>query len=193
MNDTDERSDAALIAAVRAGDERAFTQLMRRHKQELYRFVRAYSGDASEAFDLVQESFVAAWSALSRYDPQRPFGIWLKRIALNKCRDWRRRRAVRHFFYRAEDINKPGVEIAQPPPASGDRETEWARLDKAIAALPGSLKAPLLLSLTDTTSYREIGDALGLTAKAVEVRIYRAKRMLAETLGAGPDTDGETR
>jgi RNA polymerase sigma-70 factor (ECF subfamily) len=183
MTETNERSDAALIAAVLAGEERAFTALMRRHKEDLYRFVRAYTGDAGEAFDLVQETFVAAWRALRRFDARRPFGVWLKRIALNKCRDWRRRRAVRHFFYRAEDIDRPGLEIEQPIAAANDREAALMRLDEAIAALPHGLKAPLLLSLTGEISYREIGESLGLTAKAVEGRIYRAKRALIEALG----------
>lgn len=183
MTSPDERDDAALVAGVLAGDQRAFTQLMRRHKDGLYRFVRGYVGDASEAYDLVQEAFVAAWHALARYDRRRPFGVWLKRIAINKCRDWRRRRAVRQFFYRAEDINRPGLEIAQPIPTGSDHEDELARLDRAIAALPPGLKEPLLLALTEDMAYREIGKALGITAKAVEVRIYRAKRALAEALG----------
>jgi RNA polymerase sigma-70 factor (ECF subfamily) len=182
MTDSDERSDAALIAAVLVGEERAFTALMRRHKEDLYRFVRAYTGDAGEAFDIVQESFVAAWRALKRFDERRPFGIWLKRIAINKCRDWRRRRAVRSFFYRAEDIDRLGLQVEQPVVAANDREDALRRLDEAIAALPDGLKAPLLLSLTGEASYREIGESLGLTAKAVEVRIYRARRELAQTL-----------
>ena len=183
MTDADERDDAALVAAILAGDERAFTHLMRRHKEGLYRFVRGYVGDASEAYDLVQEAFVAAWHALARYDRQRPFGIWLKRIAINKCRDWRRRRAVRAFFYKAEDIDRPGVDIVQPSVAANDREDELARLEDAIAALPSNLKEPLLLSLTEDMSHRDIAEALGITAKAVEVRIYRAKRVLTGTLG----------
>ena len=183
MTGPDERDDAALVAGVLAGDQRAFTQLMRRHKDGLYRFVRGYVGDASEAYDLVQEAFVAAWHALSRYDSQRSFPVWLKRIAINKCRDWRRRRAVRQFFYKAEDIARPGLDVAQPIPTPSDYEDELVRLDSAIAALPPSLKEPLLLSLTEEMAYREIGEALGITAKAVEVRIYRAKRALAEALG----------
>ncbi len=182
MTEPDERDDAALVAAVLAGDQRAFTQLMRRHKDSLYRFVRGYVGDASEAYDLVQESFVAAWHALARYDRQRSFGIWLKRIAINKCRDWRRRRAVRAFFYDAEDIDRPGLDIAQPIAAAKEREDELARLDDAIAALPANLKEPLLLSLMGEMSHRDIAEALGMTAKAVEVRIYRAKRALAGAL-----------
>ncbi len=182
MTSPDERDDAALVAAVLAGDQRAFTQLMRKHKDGLYRFVRGYVGDPGEAYDLVQEAFVAAWRALARYDNQRPFGIWLKRIAINKCRDWRRRRAVRQFFYKAEDINRLGLDVAQPIPIADEREDDFARLDSAIAALPSGLKEPLLLSLTEGMSHRDIGEALGITAKAVEVRIYRAKRALAEAL-----------
>lgn len=183
MTDTDERDDAALVAAILAGDQRAFTQLMRRHKDNLYRFVRGYVGDASEAYDLVQEAFVAAWHALARYDRQRSFGIWLKRIAVNKCRDWRRRRAVRAFFYKADDINRPGLDIAQPIVGANEREDELTSLDNAIAALPSNLKEPLLLSLTEDMSHRDIAEALGITAKAVEVRIYRAKRAVTEALG----------
>lgn len=183
MTTPDERDDAALVAAIRAGDQRAFTHLMRRHKESLYRFVRGYVGDASEAYDLVQEALVAAWRALARYDTERSFGVWLKRIAINKCRDWRRRRTVRQFFYNAEHIDRPGLDIAEPIAIASDQEHEFARLDDAIAALPASLKEPLLLSLTEELSHREIGEALGITAKAVEVRLYRAKRALHEAIG----------
>lgn len=182
MTNRNERDDAALVAAVTAGDQRAFTQLMRQHKDDLYRLVRGHTGDASEAYDLVQEAFVAAWRSLARYDNQRSFRVWLRRIAINKCRDWRRRRAVRQFFYKAEDINRPGFESAQPIPAETNHEAEFAQLDAAIAALPSSLKEPLLLSLTEDMSHREIGEALQITAKAVELRIYRAKRLLTEAL-----------
>jgi len=183
MTGADQRDDAALVAAVLAGDQRAFTPLMRRHKEGLYRFVRGYVGDAGEAYDLVQEAFVAAWRAFAQYDQRRSFAIWLKRIAINKCRDWRRRRAVRQFFYKADDIQRPGLVIEQPTQATNDSADELIQLDEAIAALPANLKEPLLLALTGDMSHREVGEMLGLSAKAVEVRIYRAKRALAQALG----------
>src|SRR3546814_18300648 len=58
-------------------------------------------GDADEAMDLTQETFVSGFSALDRYDGDRPFRTWIARIAPNKCRDWARRRTVRAFFSRA--------------------------------------------------------------------------------------------
>src|SRR3546814_7990247 len=61
-------------------------------------------GDVDEAMDLTQEAFVAAFAAIDRYDSERPFRIWISRIAINKCRDWARRRKVRAFFARALPI-----------------------------------------------------------------------------------------
>ena len=79
--------DASLAVAARQGDQAAFAALMRRHKGWLYQFIRRYVADRDDAYDVLQESFVSAWGALSRFDPERPFEAWLRRIALNKCRD----------------------------------------------------------------------------------------------------------
>src|SRR3546814_15365309 len=67
----------------------------------VYRLIVKQIGDADEAMDLTQETFVSGFSALDRYDGERPFRTWIARIALNKCRDWARRRKVRAFFSRA--------------------------------------------------------------------------------------------
>ena len=87
-----EAPDDQLAASAVAGDERAFARLIARHKDGLYRFIRRYTGDPDEAYDLLQETFAAAWMALKRYDAARSFPTWLRSIALNKCRDWSRRR-----------------------------------------------------------------------------------------------------
>jgi RNA polymerase sigma-70 factor (ECF subfamily) len=188
MNAAPEGDDGALAARALGGDDRAFTELMRRHKNNLYRFVRGYVGDATEAYDLVQESFVAAWRALDKYDRARSFSVWLKHIAINRCRDWRRRRLVRAFFYAAQDIE--GVQVADGEiPADNDTERELMRLDAAIAGLPQNLKEPLLLTLLDGLTHKQAGAALGLSAKAVELRIYRAKRALSKALGGRDDPD----
>ena len=96
-------SDADLVGQALGGDDHAFTLLMRRHKAGLYRFVRRYVGDADGAVDVVQESFVAAWRALRRFDGRRPFGVWLRAIALNKCRDRGRRQLVRRLAFGDKD------------------------------------------------------------------------------------------
>jgi RNA polymerase sigma factor CnrH len=179
-------SDAALARRAVAGERAAFDALVRRYQEPLYRFVRRYVGEPDEAYDLLQEALVSAWQALGRYDPERPAFAWLRRIALNKCRDWSRRRAVRQFFFRAAPLDdSAATAIAAPSEVEDAHESNLARLDAAIAALPARLKEPLLLTAFEGLSQQETGDMLGLTAKAVETRVYRARKRLAEILTSG--------
>jgi RNA polymerase sigma factor (sigma-70 family) len=177
--------DASLALAARQGDQPAFAALMRRHKQWLYRFVRRYVGDRDDAYDVVQESFVSAWSALARYDPERPFEAWLRRIALNKCRDRARRSAVRRAALALLGVTagSTGAETVSPPADSKAAGNEaLKRLEQAVAALPRQLKEPLVLTMLEGLSHKEAAELLGVNAKAIETRVYRAKRQLATVL-----------
>jgi RNA polymerase sigma-70 factor (ECF subfamily) len=177
--------DSELVRRARAGEQRAFSQLMARHKHWVYRFVRRYVGDADEAYDVTQDAFVAAMSNLHRYDPSRPFDAWLRRIALNKCRDRARREAVRRAFGLSRRGPEETEAVADTAAGADQTLAEGAALkalDHAIAALPASLKEPLVLTALEGLSHKEAGAVLGLSAKAVEVRVYRAKRQLAEML-----------
>jgi len=188
-----DRDDAALVAATLAGNDAAFTALMQRHKGALHRFVRLYVGDADEALDLVQETFLAAWKALDRFDSRRAMTAWLRQIALNKCRDWGRRRKVRAFFYGASEldydissgagaVSDGGSAPTAPPAEEGRRERRLLALEAAIAALPAPLRAALILTAIEGLSHEQAGAALGVTAKAVETRVYRARQDLRRRL-----------
>lgn len=188
---SDAEDDAHLVAAALANDANAFTRLMRRHKDAIYRFVRRYVGDSDEAFDLVQETFVSAWAALGKFDTTRPLPAWLKRIALNKCRDWSRRRTVRQFFFRALSLDSRHVEVSEAVADAIDDEGRFELLDRAIASLPANLKEPLILTAFDGMSHREAAELLQITPKAIETRIYRARQELAKVLHVPPrDVEG---
>jgi RNA polymerase sigma-70 factor (ECF subfamily) len=181
----DDLADASLAVAARGGDQAAFAAIMRRHKGWLYQFIRRYVADRDDAYDVLQESFVAAWSALSRFDPERPFEAWLRRIALNKCRDRARRTAVRRAALHLFGIGLAGTSGESTMPAADSHaQTDQAvrRLEAAIARLPRSLKEPLVLTMLEGLSHREAGEMLGINSKAVETRVYRAKRQLAVML-----------
>lgn len=176
--------DADLVRAALAGESNAFSALMTRHKDTLYRFVRRYVGDADEAFDIVQESFVACWAALDTFDQTRAFPTWLRRIAINKCRDWGRRRKVRQFFFGAAPLSAAETAKAPEDDAGDDDviERSLEQLDQAVAALPRALKEPLLLTVFEQLSHLEAGGVLGVSAKAIETRVYRAKQKLRAAL-----------
>jgi RNA polymerase sigma factor (sigma-70 family) len=186
VSDPPERSDAELAQVAAKGDERAFAVLVARHKDSLYRLLRRYVGDSDEAYEAAHEAFIAAWSALARYDPSRPFGAWLRTIAINKARDRGRRLAVRRFFFGAQADDE--ARTAEIPDRSLSAEEELlqrdrlAELDRAISQLPANLKEALLLTAIDGRSQQEAGEILGVTAKTIETRVYRARRALAQTL-----------
>lgn len=178
--------DGALALRATRGDDLAFSLLMRRHKGRLHAFARRHLGDADAALDVVQESFVAAWKALDRYDPARPFPTWLAAIALNKCRDRGRRLKVRRLILGERSIDAPGTpDYADPASGPEDealRSERMAGLEAAIARLPDQLKEPLILTALEGLSQQEAADLLKISAKAVETRVYRARRRLADWL-----------
>ena len=185
MTGAEPEPDSELVRRARAGEQRAFSQLMARHKHWVYRFVRRYVGDADEAYDVTQDAFVAAMANLHRYDAARPFDAWLRRIALNKCRDRARREAVRRAFglsRRGPEETEQVADTAAGADQSLAAGAALKALDAAIAALPAALRDPLVLTALEGLSQKEAGEVLGLSAKAVEVRVYRAKRQLAELL-----------
>jgi RNA polymerase sigma factor (sigma-70 family) len=178
-------TDEVLAGQAAKGDERAFALLVGRHKEALYRLLRRYTGDADEAYEAVHEAFVAAWAALGRYDPARAFGPWLRTIAINKARDRGRKMAVRRFFFGSVAPDDALARAIDPGLAADDqlrqRQT-MSLLEQAIAKLPDALKAPLVLTAFEGLSHEEAAAILGVTAKAVETRIYRARKILATTL-----------
>ena len=177
-----------LLARAAAGESHAFGHLMQATKADLYRFIRAYVGDGEEAYDLVQETYTAAWLAIGRYDPSRPFEAWLRTIALNKCRDWSRRRAVRRVVRGVMGLDTPYAAAVGDDAPGGetrlDDQRRAALLRHALTELPDTLKAPLLLATLDGRSYADIAAFLRITPKAVETRIARARRRLSEALDA---------
>lgn len=179
-------ADGELAALSVAGSNPAFAELVRRHSSIVYRLILGNVGDPDEALDLVQETFVSAHAALARYDPARPLRAWLATIAINKCRDWARRRAVRRFLTFAQPIEdiedhltdgRPGHDVE-----TADRQ-ELARLQRAIAKLPAKLREPIVLHTIEGLSQVETAVVLSITEKAVETRLRRARHKLAEMLG----------
>lgn len=178
-------SDGELATLSVAGRDVAFAELVRRHRSAVYRLIIGNVAEADEALDLVQETFVSAHRAMNRFDGARPMRAWLAAIALNKCRDWARRRAVRRFIFFARPIDEVAEVLADDRPGhdvqAADRQ-ELERLRRAITDLPASLREPLVLHTVEGMSQAETAAVLSITEKAVETRLRRARIKLHEML-----------
>lgn len=179
-------SPEEVSARAAGGDRAAFSDLMRQTKAALFRIIRRYVGDEQEAWDLLQDTYAAAWLSIRRYDPTRPFEAWLRTIALNKCRDWSRRRFVRRLIRGDLDLSSPEA-LAVPDgsdPADDRMEAagRLSRLNEEMGRLPPHLKAPLLLTAIEGRSQAETAGILGISVKAVETRVARARRRLSDAL-----------
>jgi RNA polymerase sigma factor CnrH len=181
---TSDNPDAALVRGALAGEAQASRALVERHREAVYRLARAATGDAEEAFDLTQEAFVAAFGALSRYDPARPFRGWIAAITLNKCRDHARRRAVRRFLRLPlpDNVADWVADEAPSPEAQAADRAELRQTARAVAELPPALKDVLILRTIEGMSQQETAEALGISTKAVETRLYRARQKLTEAM-----------
>jgi RNA polymerase sigma-70 factor (ECF subfamily) len=177
-------TDGELAALAVAGRQTAYGELMRRYRDGVYRLIRGHIGDADEALDVTQQSFLAAFTALGRYDQARPFRLWIARIAINKCHDWARRRAVRRllsFALPIEEVNAVADPDVTPDILLADRQ-DLARTMAAIATLPRALRDTIVLRTIDGLSQAETAIVLGISEKAVETRLYRARSRLQEKL-----------
>ncbi|HQS19133.1 RNA polymerase sigma factor [Reyranella sp.] len=183
--DLQELSDSELVALSIAGRDRAFGEIVRRHRDVLYRIAFASLGDADDALDCVQDVFVSAHGALRRFDERRALRPWLVAIVLNRCRDLARRRRVRSFLGFALPLGATADTVAEDNPrqddASVDRQ-ELLRTVRAISQLPAALREPLVLHTMEGMSQAEAARTLGVSEKAIENRLRRARQQLRKQL-----------
>lgn len=174
-------SDADLVVRARSGDDPAFGQLIRRHQNSIFRFLSHQVSNPADASDIAQETFVALFRSLDRYDTSRPFLAWAFVIARNKARDHHRRRAALRWVGVDDQYDRMASPAPDPEREVADRE-ELSQVELLIRALPEGLRTPLLLSAMEGLSHEEIGAVMDMSAKAVEVRVYRARKALKAQL-----------
>jgi RNA polymerase sigma-70 factor (ECF subfamily) len=165
-------SDEELIAAVAAGDEHALDALYRRYERQLYQFLFRHGG-ARDVEDRVQETWMRVVAAARRFDPARRFSTWLFQIALNLCRDARRRPPP--------DPIDPGTIERSAPDAGSLQATENALdAERLLAALPEAQREVLMLRYYADLTEAEVATILDCPIGTVKSRTHHALARLAE-------------
>jgi RNA polymerase sigma-70 factor (ECF subfamily) len=186
---TPDEQDRADMARLVAGHDPALDELMGRHAERLYNYLLRVVQNETDAADLAEESFVRVYQNRARFRPAHRFSTWLYTIATNLARDLQRHRARHPNVSLEGEPGEPGRDLRETLPEGkpNPREllvaTERAEaVRKAVAALPEDLRVPLVLAEYEDKSYAEIAEILQCSAKAVEMRLYRARQDLRTKL-----------
>ena len=177
--------DVALVRACQRGDREAFGVLVSRHARSILSLTTRMLGQTADAEDVSQETFVAAYKALSRFQFDSKFSTWLYRIATNKCTDALRARRPENISLDAGgDESALAWETANEETPLGEleqAELAW-ELDTAIQALPHLYRESFVLKHIEGLGYDEMSAILGVHRDTLKMRVYKARTLLCQSL-----------
>ena len=163
------------IAAAAAGDVTAFEHLYRQFSPRVYGLCLRLTGQREAAEDCTQESFVAAWRSLARFERRSRFSTWMHRIAVHCVLS--RRKGLRAEY----EVAEPSFGLPdRADPGSGAPPLD---VERAIAALPDGARHVLVLVGIYGYSHAEAAHALGIAEGTCKSQLHRARQLLASTLG----------
>lgn len=171
-----EEPDPRTIRAAAAGDDDAFAALMRVSQPHVWRFLRHLLGDAEQAADVTQETFVRVHRALPRFRFEARFSTWVFSIARHAAIDEQRRQGRRERLQGA---------LARPTPRPDG--ALGAELRAALASLSPRLREAFVLVEVFGQTYQDAADVLATPVGTVKSRVFRARRELVAWFEAGQE------
>lgn len=173
------REDAAAVALARDGDSEAFRSLVERHSRVVFRVAFRMTGNAADAEDVVQETFLRAYRQLGRFESRANFGTWVYRIAVNCAIDYMRARPKRESAEDDDVLERAAGGTRQPGAEQLVLAGEiGARVQAALSRLSDMERAAFVMRHYQGFSIEEIGRALGLKTNAAKHSIFRAVRKM---------------
>ncbi len=173
--------DAALMQKIAGGNNRAFERLVQRHLPRSVRMAARITGSAAEAEDAVQEAFIRVWKHAAQWESPdaagAQFSTWFYRIVLNLCIDHKRKRT----FTPLDDISEPDDERDNAETGLQRRELS-ERVRGAVDTLPDRQRAAFVLCFYEERSNKEAAAVLGVSVKALESLLVRARKTLHDNL-----------
>ena len=175
--DRDDRNDLDLVRGTLGGRRDDFVVLVERHRRSLQRFVEQQVGDRAAADEIVQMTFVQAYTRLASFRAQASFKTWLYSVALNLCRD-RARSEKRRATVPVEDA----LEMVPSTQPTLEEVVVGATVQRRVAALPDRQRSVLSLRIWGDLSFRDIGSMLGISENSAKVSYHHAIRRLKHWL-----------
>jgi RNA polymerase sigma-70 factor (ECF subfamily) len=179
--------DKNLISRCQAGDESAFESLVLKYQRELFHLVSWNVGSAAEAEDIVQDILSKVYFSLAKFDNNRPFYPWLRRVAINQCYDElrrvRRRKILKFTELNDQDtrmierlMSVPQAEPSSPTPSNGDEMRSL--MQTVLERLPEKQRMAIVLRDFRQVSYEEMAETMRCSKQAVRLKVFRARARL---------------
>ena len=169
-----------LVSRARRGDGPSFAELIRRHERLALGVAYGVLHDGQLAGDVVQEAFVRAWRRLDGLAQASSFAPWLCGIVRNLCVDQKRRRRL--AVCGIEEANGEADGRARDPADEMGRRELSERVSAALDGLDETTRSAMVLRYYENLSSKEIGELLGLSSAAVDMRLMRGRQALKEKL-----------
>ena len=185
------RHDFELVIAARSGNEKAFTQLMKRYRDAIFFMLLKMVYNKEDAEDLTIEAFGKAFININQYEPQFAFSTWLFRIASNNAIDHLRKKRINTVPLDTSTgrDSHSGIDFNYNIPSESDNpedafiRTQNAKvLHKAVSSLKPRYRTLLELRYFNEYSYSEIAEELNLPLGTVKVQLFRSREMLLEII-----------
>ncbi len=181
------QQDRALASAAMAGDPAAFEAIVRHNNRLLFRTARGIVSD-DEAQDVVQETYLRAFTRLGTYRGDAALGTWLARIAINVALTVQRRRKPLESFNVNDDGDMEAEMIPAPDEHAPDSQAGGQELrtllQASIAELPPIYRSVFMLRAVEEMSVADTAWCLGVSAEVVKTRFLRARALLRERLAS---------
>lgn len=175
------QSEQDLAQMAQQGDPEAFSELVCIYQDSVFRLCFRLLGDRQDAEDLAQEAFIRSFRHREKYDPSRPFGPWVRRIAANLCLNYLQARQT--LAVPLEDELQLSPPAREPDPESIQEMAEQSQqVRAALLALPPHYRLVIELRHYQEQSYAEIADTLSLPLSDVKSYLFRARKQLAAWL-----------
>ncbi len=177
-----------LISLALSGDQKAYADIVKRFREQIYHFIYRMVKDKAQAEDLTQETFIKAFRALSSFNSDYAFSTWLYKIAANNCIDYFRKKKLATCSLdtpikaKNGEIQRDFPDKEQGPESELISKERTGQIQVAIDSLPKKYKEAILLRHSQDKSYEEIAKELNIPLGTVKVRIFRAREMLKSRL-----------
>ena len=182
------KSDLVIVQKALTGDQAAYDQLLKKYRGAIYGLTYKMVSNKEQAEDIVQETFIKAFSALSSFNEEYSFSTWLFKIASNNCIDFLRKKRLQTFSIDQSTESQDGTMTKELPDPIVNPEMRLIESEKrsiiemAIENLPKKYRIAIIMRHKEEKSYEEISEALGIPLGTVKARIFRAREKLKKYL-----------